>query len=180
MGLKRAWASPLGRARQTADIHKNALGLDVEYLDDLREVSFGDFECHTLDQLEEKYPGEWAKRQADRWNYRPPGGESNKDAVPRARRVAERIGLWSEPEPLLIVAHFAINRLVIAELAGVSPGETMVMNVPHEVIYRLSQNGIGWNIDHKHTLRVAHGFQAGWIKQETNRSENDRSGNGGR
>ncbi len=160
-----AIASPLGRAMQTAVYIRNALQIPITTTDDLREVSFGLWEGNTLPQLEEKWPGEWAKRQADKWNYRPPGGEANKDAVYRAQRVKEWIETHNHSKPMLVVAHFAINRIVLSLLAGIEPEDTVRMDVPHEVIYRVKKLDQGWQIGYCDLRKKMKEFEEGWIEQ---------------
>lgn len=166
LGIQRAWVSPLGRARQTASIIQDFLPIEIEPVDELREVSFGDFEGNTVAELDEKFPGQWEKRQADKWNYRPPGGEANKDAVSRAQQVVQRIDDWSHSEPLLIVAHFAINRILLSLLAGLTTEETVKMNVAHCTIYRAMLQNHHWTLSYKDAESPHGDFREGWIRQD--------------
>lgn len=159
------FASPLGRAQQTAQIIREQVSFDFEALDDLREVSFGDFEGNTLPELDVKFPGEWEKRQNEKWTYCPPGGEANCDAVQRGQSAIERFSKAAENGPVLVVAHFAINRIAFSLLAGVEPDETIQINVPHEVIYRAQDNGHGWQVSYWDARESGPTFQPGWITQ---------------
>ena len=140
-------------------------GIEIETDDYLREVSFGDFEGNTLPELDRLYPNQWEARQADKWNYRPPNGESNKDAVPRAQKIVDRIERVLDDEPLLIVAHFAINRILLALLAGIEPDMLVQMNVPHDVIYRARNENCAWRIEYLMARESEEGFQKGWLLQ---------------
>ncbi|HOJ59156.1 MAG TPA: histidine phosphatase family protein [bacterium] len=164
--IRHALASPLGRAQQTAAIIREEAGIPMEATPALREVSFGAFEGHTLDELEIHFPGMWAARMADKWNYRPPQGESNAEAVPRAREVVKRIESWGNGGPLLIIAHFAINRIILSLLADIPPRETIEMNVPHTVIYRAQKLDGAWRISYRDAEDPLGGFLPGWIRQE--------------
>ena len=166
LGIPRAWASPLGRARETAEIVCREMGIAYENLDALREVSFGDFEGKTLPELDIYFPGQWAARQADKWNYCPPGGEANKDAVPRALEMARRLENQPDGNPALIIAHFAINRLILAALIGLPPRETMEMNVPHDVIYRAQRENGPWRIGYWLAGESDRGFHPNWLIQK--------------
>ncbi len=165
LGIQYAYVSPLGRAQQTADILRQELGFQLEIDDNLREVSFGDFEGNTIKELDEKFPGQWEARQSNKWNYRPPGGEANKDAVPRAKKIVERIQFHPNGSSLLIIAHFAINRMILSLLAGISPEETMQMNVPHEIIYRAYQMNGQWRIGYYSPGENDGRFKEGWLIQ---------------
>ena len=166
LGIRFAWVSPLGRAQETGEILRQELRIRLETLDELREVSFGDFEGKTLPELDRIYPGQWEARQADKWSYCPPGGEANKDAVPRGRNVVRRIEEYPEKEAALIVAHFAINRIILALLAGLSPRETVEMNIPHDVIYRAQKMDGTWSISHLSAKESEKGFIPNWLLQK--------------
>lgn len=161
----KGFASPLGRAQQTAGIIRDEISFDFEALDDLREVSFGDFEGNTLPELDVKFPGEWEKRQNNKWTYCPPGGEANTDAVERGRRAADRFSNEAEDGPVLVIAHFAINRIIFSLLAGIEPDEIIQINVPHEVIYRAQNNGAGWEVSYWDIREGRTAFKPGWIIQ---------------
>lgn len=165
------WVSPLGRAIQTANIMQEYIGFEYETTDDLREVSFGDWEGLTLPEIGEQYPGMWEDRQNDKWNYIPPGGESNKHARERALRMKERI-ISSMPESqILVIAHFAINRLVLSQFMNIAPEDVMRMNVPHGIIYRLLHIGGEWQISWQMAGQLDEGFQEGWLEQTVSENQ---------
>ena len=92
-------ASPLSRARVTAEIAAEALRLPVTFDDDLREVSFG--------EQEGKPMGDWY----DDWiagTYTPAGAETFAGLYERAVAAVNRA--TALPGPVLIVAHGALMR----------------------------------------------------------------------
>lgn len=92
-------ASPLSRARVTAEIVAASLGLTVQIDHDLREVEFG--------EQEGKPMGDWY----DDWiagHYTPKGAESF--AGLRARAVTAINRATALPGPVLVVAHGALWR----------------------------------------------------------------------
>ncbi|MBO1074056.1 histidine phosphatase family protein [Roseomonas marmotae] len=92
-------ASPLSRARDTADVVAARLGLPVEIDEGLREVSFGVQEGQEM--------GGWF----DEWvegSLTPEGGESF--AQLRVRTVAALNRALARPGPVLVVAHGALWR----------------------------------------------------------------------
>ena len=133
-GIERLLCSPLGRARDTARVVENALGLRAEIDADLAESDIGRWEGLTRDEVESAYPGELARREEDRLRYRPPGGESLVDMLVRARAVAGRL----DGRTTLIVGHSAINRVLVAALIG---WEDRIADIyqPHHVIYRIDR-----------------------------------------
>jgi probable phosphoglycerate mutase len=133
-GIERLLCSPLGRARDTARAVETALGLGAEIDADLAESDIGRWEGLTRDEVEAAFPGELARREANRLQYRPPGGESLVDMLVRARAVAGRL----DGRTTLIVAHSAINRVLVAALIG---WEHRIADIyqPHHVIYRIDR-----------------------------------------
>ncbi|MBW8270307.1 histidine phosphatase family protein [Caldovatus aquaticus] len=98
-GIAAIVSSPLGRARHTAEIVGEALGLPVAIEDDLREVRFGVQEGRPM--------GDWY----DDWiagRYTPEGAETF--AALRARAVAAVNRAIARPGPVLVVAHGALFR----------------------------------------------------------------------
>ncbi len=98
-GIATIIASPLSRARVTAEIAAEALGLPVGIDDDLREVAFGEQEGQPM--------GDWY----DDWiagTYTPAGAEPF--AVLVARAVAAVNRCTARPAPVLVVAHGALFR----------------------------------------------------------------------
>ena len=98
-GIATVVASPLARARVTAEIAAEALGLPVSFDDDLREVNFG---------VQEGQPmGDWY----DDWiagTYTPERAESFPALLARAVSAVNRA--LSRPAPVLVVAHGALFR----------------------------------------------------------------------
>ncbi len=164
--IDHAFVSPLGRARETLEILRSEKTFSAELTPHLREVSFGDFEGNTLPELDKKFPGMWEARMSDKWNFCPPNGEANRDAVPRAQEIVRRIASFPEDHSLLIVAHFAINRIILSLLANIPPEETILMNVPHLVVYRAQLIEDQWRVSYFDTTTTQEtGFQEGWLLQ---------------
>ena len=104
-GIRSLVASPLSRARRTAEIVADALGLDVEIEPALREVAFGSQEGQPM--------GDWY----DDWiagGFTPPGAETF--AALRARAVSACNRALEREPPVLIVAHGALFRALRAEM----------------------------------------------------------------
>ena len=97
-------SSPLGRARETMELMRAAMGLDPEaYRTDARlmEMSFGRWEGFTFAELQTREAAALAERERDKWGFVLPGGESYAQLEVRvARLVRERrarhrgVGAW--------------------------------------------------------------------------------------
>jgi broad specificity phosphatase PhoE len=110
----RRLASPLARARRTAELIRPTAAVTVDSR--LREMSFGDWEGRTLADL--RLTGGAAFIEAERKgvDFQPPGGES-----PRA--AMKRLGGWTVEiakagEPVVAVAHKAVIRALLALATG--------------------------------------------------------------
>src|ERR1700739_2368984 len=79
--------SPLKRARETMDILRATLGRAAAgyAVDDrLQEISYGQWEGSTLPEISARDPQLLARREQDKWGFRPPGGESYREWGRRA------------------------------------------------------------------------------------------------
>lgn len=100
-GIRTIIASPLSRARDTAGIVGQALGLPVAIEEGLREGSFGTHEGQEM--------GEWFTAWVEE-RYTPPGGEPFAEL--RARAVGAINRATAQPGLVLLVAHGALFRAV--------------------------------------------------------------------
>lgn len=72
------YASPLSRARETAEIamEKNAAPTDIAYIEGLREVNFGDWEGMKADEIEARFSPDWREYIAAYQQFTFPNGDS--------------------------------------------------------------------------------------------------------
>jgi probable phosphoglycerate mutase len=82
-------SSPIKRTLDTAHIISNALALGVEVNENLAEISFGDWDGHTNEEVVSKWGAEFKEWQGS-WTVSPPKGESLEmfDARVQAGRLA--------------------------------------------------------------------------------------------
>ncbi|MGA7959523.1 MAG: histidine phosphatase family protein [Xanthobacteraceae bacterium] len=111
-------ASPLRRACDTMAVLRTTLGLDPQgYATDdrLMEISYGEWEGLTLPEIDARMPGLLAKREQDKWDFAPPGGESY-------RALTARISDWYDglTRDTVVAAHGGGVRALIA-LFGLMP-----------------------------------------------------------
>lgn len=106
--LAAVYSSPLRRAVQTAEII--ARGRAVTIIDDLREITYGDWDGRTWAEIEAADPGLAARKLLDWPGVTPPGGEVYSSFTARVTRALEEIR--NGPRPAAIVAHAAVNQVL--------------------------------------------------------------------
>ncbi len=134
-GLRSVATSDLARARVTAEIVADALGLAVDLVDpDLRERGYGCFEGLTRAEVAERFPDAWARHVADP-GPAIPGGESRDELLARLVRASARVAR-TLPGPALVVMHGGSMRALLAPFLVEMPR-------PHAPDWRLHgiQNG---------------------------------------
>jgi probable phosphoglycerate mutase len=97
-------SSPLQRTLDTAHIIANELKLAVSTNSNLAEISFGDWDGHTNEEVKQKWPKEFSSWQGS-WDVAPPNGESLKDFDQRVLTgLAEMVQLHSG-KTVAVVSH---------------------------------------------------------------------------
>ena len=117
LGVDGLWTSPLGRARQTAEIVGSRISCEASVDDGLTEIRHGSMAGLTEREILARFPDEWRARKANRASWRFPGGESYEDAQRRVRDAIRRISAAGARRPMLIT-HEMISRVVVGCLVG--------------------------------------------------------------
>jgi ribonuclease H / adenosylcobalamin/alpha-ribazole phosphatase len=118
--------SPLRRARETADLVAEALGVEVDIEEGLRETDFGDWDGHTFAEVREKWPDEldaWLGSTA----VAPPAGESFDATADRVRSALRRVQRAYAGRTVVVVSH-------------VTPIKTLLriaLDAPPSALYRM-------------------------------------------
>lgn len=118
-GIRTIVASPLVRAKATAEAAAAVIGRPIQYDPELQEVSFGDHEAKPM--LAEWFD-DWVAEK-----YTPAGGEPFADL--RARTVAAVNHALTLESPVLIVAHGAVFRALRSAM-GLEPGVRLANGTP--------------------------------------------------
>lgn len=101
----------------------------------LDEIYAGEFEGLTYAEVKEREPKEASLRLKDKLGYRYPRGESYYDLI--SRLETPMLQLETISEPVLVVAHQAILRLVYAWLKGLPREEVLDLNIPLHTVIRI-------------------------------------------
>jgi broad specificity phosphatase PhoE len=112
--IGRIWASPLMRARQTAEIIGRGLGLDLDFDPRLQEVDAGEWTGLTRGEIDDGWPGYLDQHR------RPPGFEAPALLLARALEVLAEIAsdATAATEAVLVVTHGGLIGAVERHLGG--------------------------------------------------------------
>jgi broad specificity phosphatase PhoE len=135
-------ASPLLRARETMELMRAELGLPPRGCrtdDRLREIHYGHWEGELWNELPAKDPKGFAAREADKWGWRPTGGESYRD-------LSERVAGWlGEVErDAVVAAHGGVMRVLRGLSMRLRPAEIFLLDVPQDKVLIVEAGHTSW------------------------------------
>jgi broad specificity phosphatase PhoE len=125
-------ASPIGRARHTAEIIAECLGRSepLQLDDRLREISLGSWDGLDRREVRSRFGAEFEDFE---WYFQTPDGETYDG-------FSGRIAAWlAEPRdgPLIVVAHGVVTRVLRGLYAGLPRAEALRLAVPQDRIFLL-------------------------------------------
>jgi broad specificity phosphatase PhoE len=112
-GVVAIWASPLARARETAEIVAAALGLAVRLDARLAESFRGSWEGRRLVNIEREEPEAWEAWLRGGTDFRFPGGGESLGEH-QARALAALADVQGGPLPALVICHGGTIRAIAA------------------------------------------------------------------
>jgi broad specificity phosphatase PhoE len=131
------WTSTLRRTVETAEI----LGLSYRSWRALDEIDAGVCDGMTYAEIAEVMPQEYEARQADKFRYRYPRGESYQDVIQRLEPVI--FELERERAPVLVIGHQAVLRALYAYMMDRPPQECPFVSIPLHTILELEPTAYG-------------------------------------
>ncbi len=131
------WTSTLRRTLQTAA----PLGVEAGSWKALDEIQAGACDGMTYTEIERSMPGEFAARKKDKLAYRYPRGESYLDVIHRIDRVL--IELERYRTPVLVIAHRAVLRAMVAYFRQLPIEETPHLEMPLHTLIKLTPTAYG-------------------------------------
>ena len=103
----------------------------------LMEANYGDWEGLTLTEIAERLPAEARARDADKWGYAPPNGESYEMC-----RSASTEWLKTLDGPTFVVAHGGILRALLYLLAGLPAHDAPHLAVPQDRVILFTESDV--------------------------------------
>jgi broad specificity phosphatase PhoE len=136
------WAiecSPLGRARQTAEIITGVMGLPAPAVEPrLIEVFYGDLEGLTRPQVDERWPELVGVRGVF---VRSPGGETLAALQARARAWLDE-ACADDGRRRIAVAHASVGRALRGLYTGLDVEDMVLLETPQDAFHRLHDGKI--------------------------------------
>ena len=112
------YSSDLLRARQTAELSAESLGLIVTLEPRLREINLGVWEGMLSSDVEVQYPQELAERARDPFHTRAPRGESPSDMAERVVAAVNDIAKEHTDQSVIIISHGVSLAIIICHAQG--------------------------------------------------------------
>ena len=116
--------------------HKDWIQMSPRVLRNLDEIYAGVCDGMTYDEIEANYPEEFALRNENKLGYRYPRGESYLDVISRLDPLIQE--LESYQEPVLIVGHQGVLRLIYAYFTGMDRTEACNASIPLNTVIKVS------------------------------------------
>ncbi|MDJ0555276.1 MAG: histidine phosphatase family protein [Microcoleaceae cyanobacterium MO_207.B10] len=139
-----AYVSPMKRTIATAKPLCDAVGLEMQLRDGLKEIAYGKWEGKTPETVNSEYHDEYVRWLTDPgWNA-PIGGEKGIDIARRSAQVIQEIQDKHETGNVLVVSHKATIRIMLCDLLGIDVGrfrDRIAMLVGGVSIVEMGRNG---------------------------------------
>ena len=117
-----AYVSPMKRTIATAKPLCEALGLEMQLRDGLKEIRYGKWDDKSVDFVKQHYWDDYIRWLAEpAWNP-PTGGETSVEISSRASLVIAEIQEKYAKGNVLVVSHKATIRIILCELLGIDLG----------------------------------------------------------
>ncbi|BEQ14153.1 histidine phosphatase family protein [Desulfoferula mesophila] len=142
------YTSPLSRCRESARLA--APGREIAVEPGWIEISLGAWEGLSVDEVRERFPGEYEARGQDLAGHRPQDGESFADVAERVTPLLE--ALAQGPEPVLVVAHSGVIRAGLCGLLGLPLDNLLRLDLDYAGMCLVEQGRQGWRL-HGFNLR---------------------------
>ncbi len=113
-------ASPLLRARQTADVIAASLQTDVVIDERFIELDYGDFDGKAMHEIPDETWAEWRRDPL----FTPPGGESLVDLDRRVQPALAELAVEARERDVIVVSHVSPIKSAVTWVLGTGPEST--------------------------------------------------------
>lgn len=145
--LTSLWNEQLKRTRETVA----PMGLLSVCWRALNEIDAGICEGLTYGEIESQHPDVARDRKNNKLRYRYPQGESYIDLIHRLEPVI--LELERTRAPMLVVAHNAVIRCMLAYFTGKSQEECPFIDIPMNTVFKLTTRAYGVEVERFNILK---------------------------
>lgn len=114
--IDKIYATTSSRTKHTVEYIAKSRNLDIIEKEELKEISFGDFEGMSFSKIKFNYPDEFKSMIDDGYEYKYPNGESLVDSYERVVKEIKNILNENEGKTVLICSHGGSIRNIITYL----------------------------------------------------------------
>jgi broad specificity phosphatase PhoE len=144
--IQAAYCSPLSRARDTGEAIARLHGLQVLDLPGLTDICYGDWEGLPLAEVKVRYADLYRQWETTPHTVRFPQGETLDEVKGRALKAVEEVVRRHPGQTVLLAAHRAVNKVLIAALTGLDNSHFWRIGQDTTAINRFSRVGNIWHI----------------------------------
>jgi broad specificity phosphatase PhoE len=112
------YASPLQRAMETAEPTARRLGLTVQPLEGILDISYGDWQEHPHSEVAQLYPALYRQWLQEPHLVQIPGGESLEEVRDRAMAALHQVMARHQDQMILAAAHQVVNKVLVCAMLG--------------------------------------------------------------
>lgn len=142
------YASPLTRALTSAELIAAPHRLPVQVSPAFREMSFGDWEGLTREDVAGRHPAEFRMWAAAPHRVQPPGGERLEDVAARVGEGLATLGDTHAGSTVVLVSHAVVTRLIVLAALGLGPDRLWSVDASPAGITEIEYQD-GWTTVHR-------------------------------
>lgn len=117
-GIKAVFSSPLSRAKETAEAVARSYNIEVQIVEGLIDLHFGEWEGMSLEEVKKQYPDLYKQWQGAPQKVIFPGGEGLDAVRSRAMKAVKNIIERHPQEAVALVSHRVVLKVLICALLG--------------------------------------------------------------
>ncbi len=116
--IEKIYSSPSERALKTAISAKGKLGVEIEIMDELKEMHMGQWEGKTLDEIKEREPENFENYWKKPHLFEKNTGENFEDVLARTKNALDKIVKENPTGNVLIVTHGVTLKAIISHYSS--------------------------------------------------------------
>ncbi|WHU57871.1 histidine phosphatase family protein [Trueperella pyogenes] len=169
------YTSSMVRARETAEIISDSLGVDVNVRSELREISFGEMEGLTDEEIVANFAQFQRDQSKMELDLQYPGGENISQVLQRSIGVFDEIAR-SSPSRVAVVSHGGIIRAMVTHATSAPPARwrNIARNLENtsitELVAETNSYGVQYRLerlnDYAHLEPHPHLLRSAWAVAE--------------